>query len=200
MPRLNLTEAETRTLILDEADRLFTEIGYDKTTIADIARACGFSSANVHRVLGTKGVINRAIAERKLAGKIEHLREAVEAVEGAPMRLRALYATVKQINQETFIEHKRVHQMVAAAIDERWEEVQRYRSRLKALSREIIAYGVERGEFNVPDVDKAASAVHSSGVRFCHPLLCAEMEGEPDDTDVDVWLEFVLRGLGQRVS
>lgn len=200
MPRLNLTEAETRTLILDEADRLFSEIGYDKTTIADIARACGFSSANVHRVLGTKGVINRAIAERKLAGMFGLVRQAVECEESAADRLGAMYATVQKTNQEMLIERKRVHHMVAAAIEERWEEVQRYRGHLKDLSREIIAYGVERGEFDVPDVDAAASAVHNSSVRFCHPLLCAEMDGEPDDVEVYVWIAFVLRGLGHRTS
>ncbi|MEM9284527.1 MAG: helix-turn-helix domain-containing protein, partial [Pseudomonadota bacterium] len=81
MPRLNLSEAETRDLILDEAGRLYTEIGYDKTTIADIARACGFSSANVHRVFGTKARINRAMAERKLQGQLAAARATAFAEE-----------------------------------------------------------------------------------------------------------------------
>jgi AcrR family transcriptional regulator len=195
---LNLTEDETRTLILDNADRLFTEIGYDKTTVADIARACGFSSSNVHRVFGTKSVINRAIAERKLSGKLELAREAAEKEETAPARLEVFYRTTLEMNRTMFTEHKRVHHMVACAIDERWEEVQHYRCGLLALGRDIIAYGVERGEFEVADIEAASRALHSSGIRFCHPLIAAEMEGEPDDTEFNDWIEFVLRALGHR--
>lgn len=198
MPRLNLTEDETRTLILDNADRLFTEIGYDKTTVADIARACGFSSSNVHRVFGTKGVINRAIAERKLSGKLELARKAVEGEETAPARLEAFYRTILDMNRTMFTEHKRVHHMVSCAIDERWEEVQRYRCRLLELGSEIIAYGVERGEFEVSDIDSASNALHASGIRFCHPLIAAEMEGEPDDVAFNDWIKFVLKALGHK--
>lgn len=196
MPRLNMTEAETRSLVLDEADRLFTEIGYDKTTIADIARACGFSSSNVHRVLGTKGDINRAIANRKLQGKIEILRDACAAQPDPAKKLEAFYRTIHDINITTFSEHKRVHHMVAAAIDERWEEVQRYRIGLLHLIRDIVAEGAETDAFDVDDIDATARAIHMGGLRFCHPLACAEMEDEPDDASVEDWLAFALKALG----
>lgn len=196
MPRLNLTEAETRNLILDEADRLFTEIGYDKTTVADIARACGFSSSNVHRVFGTKGHINRAIAKRKLQGKIEAARAAAEAEESAAKRLGAFYATIHRNTYDMFIDNSRIHQMVAAAIEERWEEVVHYRCALMESGKAIIRYGVERGEFQVDDVDAASRALHASGMRYCHPLAVAEMDDAPDDVPFDVWLNYTLRALG----
>ena len=196
MPRLNLSEEETRSLILEEADRLFTEIGYDKTTVADIARACGFSSSNVHRVFGTKSVINRAIASRKMEGKLNHARQEAERHDQAVERLETFYRTIHQTTYDTWTENKRVHQMVAAAIDERWEEVRNYRIGLMNSVKRIIAYGVERGEFRVDDIDAAAHALHISGVRYCHPLAVAEMDDEPDDAAFDVWLNFALRALG----
>jgi len=61
MRRLNLSEEETRALILENAYALFNDVGFNKTTIADIAKACGFSSANVHKYFGTKSAINQAI-------------------------------------------------------------------------------------------------------------------------------------------
>ncbi len=200
MPRLNLTEEETRTLILDNADRLFTEIGYDKTTVADIARACGFSSSNVHRVFGTKAVINRAIAERKLSGKLDMARAAIAKEETAAGRLGAFYQTIFNINRTIFTEHQRVHHMVSVAIEERWEEVRAYRMGLMQIGREIIEYGIERGEFYVEDVEGATRALHASGIRFCHPLAVAEMESEDDDVSLENWLTFVLRALGSKPS
>ncbi|MEM6747909.1 MAG: TetR family transcriptional regulator [Pseudomonadota bacterium] len=196
MPRLNLSEAETRDLILDEAGRLYTEIGYDKTTIADIARACGFSSANVHRVFGTKARINRAMAERKLQGQLAAARAIAFAEESAAHRLAAFYRAVHQMTLDTFTENQRVHHMVAAAIDERWEEVQHYRTGLMETCQEIVRYGVSRGEFDIRDVDATGRAVHMSGIRYCHPLAVAELDEAPDDVAFKSWMSLMLRGLG----
>ncbi|GGY48919.1 TetR/AcrR family transcriptional regulator [Parvularcula lutaonensis] len=200
MPRLNLTEEETRNLILDNADRLFTDIGYDKTTVADIARACGFSPANVHRVLGTKGQINRAIAERKLQGKLHAARTEAWKKESAAERLEEFFRTVNRLTYETFTERARVHDMVAAAIEERWQEVIDYRVGLLATARDIIAYGVERGEFDIPDIDDAAQVVHIIGLRFFHPLCVAELEEAPDGGTLDQAIPYILRMLGAKTT
>ena len=196
MPRLNLSDAETEQLILDHADRLFSEIGYDKTTVADIARACGFSSSNVHRVFGTKLAVKQAIAERKLCATLDYTHSAIAKVENASEKLNVFVRTVNAITHETFTERKRVHEMVAKAIDEKWDEVLNYRMGLRKTVRDIIALGVETGEFNVADIDQAAEAFHVSAIRFFHPHMVAEMEGEPDSGSIDVWLSFMLRALG----
>jgi len=198
LPRLNLTEEETRALILDEADRLFTDIGYDKTTVADIAKACGFSSANVHRVFGTKAAINQATADRKLQGKLELAQKEVDRQSTACAKLEMFVRTLNHLTETTFTEHKRVHHMVACAIDERWEEVQRYRLGLLDMARQIIAEGVASGEFNVDDVDAAARCFHISAIRYFHPLIVADMDDQPDDSQLNTWLAFTFRALGAK--
>src|SRR5918998_6329827 len=60
----------TRCMILEVAERLFREIGYRKTTVADIAKALRMSSANVYRFFDSKKSINQAVAERTM-GEIE---------------------------------------------------------------------------------------------------------------------------------
>ena len=52
---------ETRKRILDEARGLFRTYGYAKTTVADIAQACGMSPANVYRFFASKAAINDTI-------------------------------------------------------------------------------------------------------------------------------------------
>ncbi|MEM1381160.1 MAG: TetR family transcriptional regulator [Pseudomonadota bacterium] len=196
MPRLNMSEAQTRVLILDEAERLFTEIGFEKTTIADIARACGFSSANVHRVYGTKHAINCAAAERKLNAKLQAARGAVAQAETAVEKLKAFTRTVHALTATTIEDNKRVHEMVAKAIEERWDEVSAYRLELVEIAREIIALGVQTGEFNVDDVDVAARAFHVSAMSFFHPLAVADMMVSSDSCRLEEWLPQALRGLG----
>src|ERR1700704_5814429 len=47
-------EADTRARILVVAERLFREIGYQKTTVADIAKMLRMSPANVYRFFDSK--------------------------------------------------------------------------------------------------------------------------------------------------
>lgn len=195
MPRLNMTESETRALILDEAQRLFEDIGYDKTTVADIARACGFSSANVHRVLGTKAAINRAIAARKLGEKLERAKALADAENSAHDKLFAFAKSIHETTSATLMDQQRVHHMVARAIEERWEEVTEYRLGLRRIAREIIEHGVKTGEFAVDDVDAATDAFHLSAMRFFHPLAVAEMQDAPDGGDITTWFSYAVRML-----
>jgi AcrR family transcriptional regulator len=44
-------EKDTHKLIVEVAERLFRQIGFQKTTVADIARELHMSPANVYRFL-----------------------------------------------------------------------------------------------------------------------------------------------------
>ena len=46
------------------AERLFREIGYQKTTVADIAKVLRMSPANVYRFFNSKKAIHQAVARR----------------------------------------------------------------------------------------------------------------------------------------
>ena len=50
-------EEGTYKLIIQVAERFFREIGFQKTTVADIAREIGMSPANVYRFLAAKSEI-----------------------------------------------------------------------------------------------------------------------------------------------
>ncbi len=54
-------EKDTHKLIVEVAERLFREIGFQKTTVADIARELHMSPANVYRFFAAKSEINEAV-------------------------------------------------------------------------------------------------------------------------------------------
>jgi AcrR family transcriptional regulator len=58
-------ETDVRERILVTAERLFREIGYQKTTVADIAKALRMSPANVYRF--DSEVINTGVARRLMS-------------------------------------------------------------------------------------------------------------------------------------
>ena len=63
-------EPDTRERILVVAERLFRQIGYQKTTVADIAKELRMSPANVYRFFNSKKAIHEGVA-RSLMGEVE---------------------------------------------------------------------------------------------------------------------------------
>ena len=59
-------ETDVRERILVTAERLFREIGYRKTAVADIARALRMSSADIYRFSDSKKSINADVARTTL--------------------------------------------------------------------------------------------------------------------------------------
>ena len=196
MPRTSMTEEETRTLVLDQAVRLIGEFGANKTTIGDIAEACGFSTANVHKVAGTKAEIRLAVCDRMLTARAERARKAVSKTTRAADKLESFVRAVNADTEDGFKNHRRMHAMVSEAAVERWAPVLRYRTRLLDMVREIVTLGVETGEFDVPDVEAAAIGFHMASFRLFHPLMVDELRGAEDAGSIDDFLAFALRGLG----
>ena len=74
-----LRDAErTRELILDAAERLFAERGYEETSLADVGRVAGVSRATPGYFFGSKADLHRAVLERCFADVRRAVREGKE--------------------------------------------------------------------------------------------------------------------------
>jgi AcrR family transcriptional regulator len=189
------SDADTRHRIVETAERYFREIGYQKTTVADIAKALRMSPANVYRFFDSKKAINEAVAERITAEMEAALEAIVERPAPAAERLRALIATGHHLTISRYTDHQRMHEMVEVAMTESWNVIDRHIDRVYAMFRELVAQGVESGEFDVPDIALAARCAHVALVRFFHPGLCSQCAQRPNPP-VDVMSDFILAGLG----
>ncbi len=181
IPSHTETAARTHAAIIDTAERLFRTIGYQKTTVADIARELRMSPANVYRFFPSKAAINNAIAARLIAG----LDEAAWAVARGPgsgaERVRALFALLQQQTEALFFEERRMHDMVAAALEEAWPTVEQHIATIDAAFRHIVVSGQEAGEFAALDPDEAAAFLHGSCLMFTHPMLIEKCVRRGDD-------------------
>ena len=75
-------EPDTRERILVVAERLFRQIGYQKTTVADIAKELRMSPANVYRFFDSKKAIHEGVA-RGLMGEVEDAAQRIARKPGA---------------------------------------------------------------------------------------------------------------------
>src|SRR6516225_9074797 len=93
-------EQDTRERILMVAERLFRQIGYQKTTVADIAKELRMSPANVYRFFDSKKAIHEGVA-RDLMGEVEAAAAAIVDKPGpAATRMRELLTTIHRMNTE----------------------------------------------------------------------------------------------------
>jgi AcrR family transcriptional regulator len=72
-----LSRAERRDQILDAANALFAEVGYDAVSIEDIAGAAGVTRGLVHHYFGGRKEVYLALLERLGALREEQLRSPV---------------------------------------------------------------------------------------------------------------------------
>src|SRR6266581_3595911 len=114
-------ETDTRERILVVAERLFRQIGYQKTTVADIAKELRMSPANVYRFFDSKKAIHEGVA-RALMGEVEIEAQRIANTPGpAAPRLRELMTTVHRMNSERYVGDSKMHEMVEIAMEESWE-------------------------------------------------------------------------------
>jgi AcrR family transcriptional regulator len=119
---IDQTETDVRERILVTAERLFREIGYRKNTLADIDLR--MSSANVYRFFDSKKPINASVASR-LMREVEHAsRVTTVRPWGATGRLHELLETVHRMKLDGYAGDSKMHEIVAAAMQENWECLQ----------------------------------------------------------------------------
>jgi AcrR family transcriptional regulator len=187
-------ETDVRERILVAAERLFREIGYQKTTVADIARALRMSPANVYRFFDSKKSINVGVA-RRLMGQVEAESQAIAQARGsAAKRLRELLATVHRMNADRYVADAKMHEMVAVAMEENWDVCRPHIDCITAVIAKVITDGIVTGEFQVSDAGLAAACTCTAMVRFFHPQLIAEGADMPGPT-LDQMIDFVIAGL-----
>jgi len=151
-------ENDQRARIVETAEKLFREIGFQKTTVADIARELRMSPANVYRFFASKAEINGAVAQHLLTAIIATSTAIVEGKGNAGERLRALIRNNERMNAERFIGERKLHEMVQVALDEDWPIVDEYVAAMRMLMARLVADGVASGEFAPIDPAEGAAA------------------------------------------
>lgn len=188
------TEADMRGRIVAEAERLFRDIGYQKTTVADIARRMRMSPANVYRFFDSKKAIHNAVAEG-LMGEVETAIQGIAAGLGTPTaRLRELLASIHRMNAERYVGDEKLHEMVAIAMEESWGVCVAHMERVTAVIAGILAEGKAAGEFRIDDVGLAAQCTCTAMLRFFHPQMIAQCADKPGPT-LEQMIDFVLTSL-----
>lgn len=187
---------DRRDEILDAAQRLYADLGFERTTIGDVAGALGMSPANLYRSFPNRRAIDEAVAARRLR-LIEDMAwtAARTASSGAAEALRALALTIQRTTRDALFHENRISQLCLVASRESWPVVERYLYSLHGAVRHVLVEGQRSGEFNSFDVEVTAGTVVSAMTRVWHPHMLDMLPTEMLDTETERLCDLVLNGL-----
>ena len=192
-------ELDTREKILVVAERLFRQIGYQKTTVADIAKELRMSPANVYRYFDSKKAIHEGVARTLMAG-VEGAAQVIATRRGpAASKLRELMTTIHRMNRERYVGDSKLHEMVAIAMEESWQVCVAHMEQITQTIGDVIAEGAASGEFDAPDVALAATCACTAMIRFFHPQMIAQCANKPGPS-IEEMIDFVVAGLSPRAK
>lgn len=191
-----LDKKDIAELILEAAERRFSEYGYNKTTMAEIAEDAGMSAANLYRYYKNKEDIASACTKYHINVKAEVLKDIVRNKNlTASEKLEQYVLATLHASQETALENKKIDEVCAEIMKSNTELVHNKIESNKTLLIEILAHGNQTGEFNVDDLSEAATSINACLVVFDVPMFMSLYTKEQFEEIAHSVIKFLLAGI-----
>jgi AcrR family transcriptional regulator len=186
--------------ILDSAEKLFVEKGYNNTSINDIAEDADFSRTSVYQYFTNKEEIYLQILERYTELLIERVTEATANAPTAPEKIRAFLEEIRTLIKIKpkfftlyFIERHQVEPRLSAELRAR---LNAKRKMLENVFRDFYQQGIEKGEVRNIRVKDASNLFFAQimGMMLFHEYYEDEFDVTLDerlDKSLQLYLEFV---------
>ncbi|AQY67580.1 TetR/AcrR family transcriptional regulator [Pseudomonas veronii] len=164
---------DIRDQIVAAANEHFSQYGYGKTTVSDLAKAIGFSKAYIYKFFESKQAIGEAICTNCLTEIVTAVEQAINVDGISPTeRFRRLVKTLIATGVSLFFNDRKLYDIAAFSASERWPSSQVYDARIKSFVLQIVREGRELGEFErKTPLDETVEAIHLALRPFINPLL-----------------------------
>ncbi len=191
----NLTTHEN---ILEAARVRFGHYGFNKTTMAEIAKDCGMSAANIYRYFNGKNDIIAALATNVLRHQETKLAEIVSRQSFSyAKKLRDFFIESLVITRQYATEQPKMKEMVDFICLERFDIVQLHKKNKREFIENILLEGSLSGEFVIANTDMVsiAKAILDSTVMFHTPLFMDMYSSEDLKSSCDRVLKLILAAI-----
>ena len=187
---------EIQRRILHAAEERFQQYGYNKTTMAEIARDCDMSAANLYRYFENKLAIGATLACNCLNKDIDNLKNIVLDKQLSPVdKVEKYVLATLDFTHRQWSETPRLNEMVTAICHERTDIVDQHVQNKQALLITLLREGNQQGSFEVADPEVTAEAILTATTLFDVPLLMPLFSREAFERKAKNLTELLLNGL-----
>lgn len=175
-----------RAQILDAAEKLFFDKGYDRTSVQDILDALGMSKGGFYHYFDSKESVLRAVSERRAEGRFDRLTAELYGMRRSPIdRLNLLLGMVNLFETEELRFAALMLRLCYVEGDASMREHHRriLLDRLAPHVSDVIAEGVADGSFHVRHPAEVARLLLLLALDVDEEA-CTLLADEPENPDV----------------
>lgn len=192
-------KAQTRAMILEAAGKRFEHYGYQKTTMAEIARDLSMSTGNLYRFYPSKLDIAEAYAHFHEEDEDRLMAEIAGRDAPASQRLRDFARTVLEETYAVIDKSQKVFELAQAISRERPAYTNRRLAQERVFLKTILRDGVTSNEFEeIVDLEFTAEMYQCATVKFRYPQLYNCFNLEMLRRELEGTLDLIFAGLNKR--
>ncbi|AGU49323.1 transcriptional regulator, TetR family [Variovorax paradoxus B4] len=163
---------DVRAQIVVAATEHFSQYGYEKTTVSDLAKAIGFSKAYIYKFFESKQAIGEMICSNCLREIEAEIRAAVDGVDRPPEKLRRMFKAVVDSGLRLFFQDRKLYEIAISAASERWPSAIAHEECIRQILLELLRQGRESGDFErKTPIDEAAAAIYLVMHPYINPVI-----------------------------
>jgi AcrR family transcriptional regulator len=163
---------ETRQRILDVSRQRFAHYGYGKTTMAEIAKDCRMSAANLYRFFENKQDIAAGLAGQCFAEDEAKLRAAVSRADlSVAQRLEQFVLETLSHTYEQWSKQPKMNELVQSMSNERADLMLAHRRVKQAMLAGLLTEGDALGQFDAKEPMSLADAILHAITVFDAPFF-----------------------------
>jgi AcrR family transcriptional regulator len=186
-------KADTRLRLLKAARRLVQQGGFAAASASAVAKESGVASGTIYRHFPNKSELVAEVFRYATEREVAAVAQACDCGETAADKLTA---AVETFAQRALLGRTLAYALIAEPVDPRVEQERlRYRFAYAEIFEDVIALGIQRGEFVAQNCQITASALVGLLAESLVGALKKEHEHEHDDL-IRSLTALVLRAVG----
>ena len=195
VPPRGPADHDVRDQIVVAATEHFSQYGYEKTTVSDLAKTIGFSKAYIYKFFESKQAIGEMICSNCLREIQAEVAAAVSAVDRPPEKLRRMFKAIVEASLRLFFRDRKLYEIAISSATERWPSAVAHEGFVRQLILEVLQQGRESGEFErKTPIDETAAAIYLVMHPYINPLLLRHSFDHTDEAPA-LLAGLVLRSL-----
>lgn len=181
--------------LLAVAEAQFGHLGYEKTTVNDLAEAIGFSKAYIYKFFASKQAIADAIADQRLTQITIAVAHSMTETTSATQKMRAYVGTFDARCRDLRRSERNLYEVVCLAETGSWPSWRKYLMAVEDILRPIILEGRHSGEFErKTPLDEVSGGILAAVQPVLNPMMLCHLPGGRSK-DVDHLVGLILRSL-----
>ena len=193
---MSITVTKTRDKLVDVARQLFARLGFEKTTMNDIAQASNKGRRTLYTYFKNKEDILLAVIESEMDQLHKILAEIVEQNIPANEKLTAFLYTRLDTMKMIIARNGTIRAEFFRDIWRVEKARKRFNIQEPILIHKILDKGVEEGVFEIPDIEATAYIIHQTLRGLDVPYIRGKMSNT--ETDRDNVMNLFFNGIKKK--